>query len=167
MTLAHGEKILAYATAAIAVLFALVEGIAATIEATAKGHVGGYELNAALVLAFGLLIWFFGYRAKRAGVIFGCVFLFLILGITMGAVFLFSGAYLLIRALRLQRYGVASFAGSSKIARERAKARKEGRDPNTITAETVGTSSAPAAAPRTPPTASARYTPKKQQRRRK
>ncbi len=166
MSLVHGEKVLSYATGAIAILFAIVEAVLAAVQKSAKTHIAGYELNAALVAILGLTVVFFAWRSKRTGVIFGCALLFLVLGIGMGAVFLFSGGYLMIRALRLQRYGDASFSGSSKIARERAKARKEGRDPSTINATTID-ATATTERPRPAPAASSRYTPKKQQRRRK
>jgi hypothetical protein len=113
------------------------------------------------VFVITLVILFFTLRRKRAGVACFAVFLGIGLGIA-GVVFVFMGAWLIVRAFRLQRYGEASWSGSNKAAREMAQARKEGRDP------TPKTSSAatPAPGPTTPPTASKRYTPKQKPRKR-
>jgi len=146
MTLQRGERILSYATGAIALLFAIVAQILISVGKTTKSSRSGHELVVALLVVFAVALLVFARKSKRAGVIFCNMFLLLILGIANGAVFLFSGGYLMIRALRLQRYGDATFAGSSKIARERAKARKEGRDASAITAATL--SDAPATEPR-------------------
>jgi hypothetical protein len=109
-------------------------------------------------LIIGLFIFFFAYRRKRAGVIVSC----LILGFTMnptssvGLPFMFAGGWLLIRAQRLNKYGDASFSGSSRKAKEISKARKEGRSAPTANAPTL----------KPTPEASKRYTPKQRKRRR-
>lgn len=108
-----------------------------------------------------LVILFFTLRRKRAGVACFACFLGIGLGVA-GVVFVFLGAWLIVRAFRLQRYGEASWKGSNQIAREMAQAKREGRDP------TPKSSAAPAATPgpATPPTASKRYTPKQKPRKR-
>jgi hypothetical protein len=82
-------------------------------------------------------------------------------------VFVFMGAWLIVRAFRLQRYGDATWTGSNKIAREVAQAKREGRD---ATPKPKPSSSSPTAAlppgPAAPPTASKRYTPKQKPRKR-
>jgi hypothetical protein len=117
-----------------------------------------------LVFVIGLIIAFFTWRKKRAGVAcFACF-----LGVAMqfiGVLFLFLGVWLIVRAFRLQRYGEAGWRASNKVAREMAQAKKEGR------VVTPKKSSAAPAAPVTPgpvapPTASKRYTPKQKPRKR-
>ncbi len=116
------------------------------------------------ILVVGLFLIFFAYRRKRAGVAFAALLLGLALGI-IGLPFLFLGGWLVIRALRLQKYGDATFAGSSRRAREMAQAKKEGRavspSPSKVAKGTKATPTAP-----TPPAPSKRYTPKQRSRRR-
>jgi hypothetical protein len=121
-------------------------------------------------LAFGLFILWFSFRRKRAGVAF-CAFLLGLMisafhGLEVGIIFYFLGGWLVIRALRLQRYGDATFAGSSRRARELGKAKRGGRsiEPSTKSA-TAGTKTA-APLPK-PPAESKRYTPKKPPRKKK
>ncbi len=110
------------------------------------------------ILIVGLAIIFFALRRKRAGVAVGGLLLGLALG-SVGLPFLFVGGWLIIRALRLQKYGDASFRGSSIKAREVAKARREGRTVDTSPpGNSITTKSASAPAP------SKRYTPKKRTR---
>jgi hypothetical protein len=116
-----------------------------------------------------LIILFFTLRRKRAGV--ACFSLFLGIGLGVsGVVFVFLGGWLIVRAFRLQRYGDPTWSGSNKIAREMAKAKREGRDPTPqITPKsTSGSASKPAATPRpaAPPAPSKRYTPKQRPRKR-
>jgi hypothetical protein len=116
------------------------------------------------VFVIALIILFFALRRKRAGVACFSVFLGIGLGIA-GVVFVFLGAWLIVRAFRLQRYGEATWSGSNKVAREMAQARKEGRDPTPKpSASSPGT--APAPGPVAPPSASKRYTPKQKPRKR-
>jgi hypothetical protein len=113
-----------------------------------------------LVLGIGALA--FAWWRKRAGVSVATLLLGLALGV-VGLPFLFVGGWLIIRALRLQKYGDATFSGSSRRAREMAGAKKAARK--------SGASAAPSSPPGTaspppPPTASKRYTPKQRPRRR-
>jgi hypothetical protein len=118
------------------------------------------------VFIVALLLLFFTLRRKRAGVACFACFLGIGLGIA-GVVFVFLGAWLIVRAFRLQRYGDATWTGSNKIAREVAQAKREGRD---ATPKPKPSSSSPTAAlppgPVAPPTASKRYTPKQKPRKR-
>jgi hypothetical protein len=116
------------------------------------------------IFVVALLILLFTWRRKRAGVACFACFLGIGLGIA-GVVFVFLGAWLIVRAFRLQRYGEAGWSASNKVAREMAQARREGR---TVTPKASKTTAAPAAIPGpvAPPTASKRYTPKQKPRKR-
>lgn len=120
------------------------------------------------IFIIGLVIILFAYLKKRVGVSFAGLFLGLAIG-TTGLPFLFLGGWLVIRALRLQRYGDATFMGSSRLARaaadERRAARKAGTPVPTRRAAPAPASDAPPA-PKTatPPSPSKRYTPKKRPR---
>ncbi len=115
------------------------------------------------IVILGLAVIYFTWRRKRAGVAVSTLLIGLAFG-TVGLPFLLVGGWLIVRAFRLQKYGDATFSGSSRIARETAKAKKEGRSPAAAKARS-NSSSKGAAAPSLP-TPSKRYTPKKQQRRR-
>ena len=117
-----------------------------------------YWMPAFLALAIvGAFILFFALRRKRAGVIVSCLLLGLYVGaLSNGLLFVFVGGWLIIRAQRLTKYGDASFSGSSRKARDLAKARKEGRVVAKEDEPTV----------RSAPEASKRYTPKQRKRRR-
>jgi hypothetical protein len=131
-----------------------------------------WEVKFFFILLVALCVLFFAIRRKRAGVACFAIFLGLGLGIGSGLVFFFLGAWLIIRAYRLQKYGIATMLGSNRVAREMATARKEGRAPNIEPMS--GSSNAPAkntskSTPVKPgsPEASKRYTPKKPPRRRR
>lgn len=113
------------------------------------------------IFVVALLLLYFTLRRKRAGVACFSVFLGIGLGIA-GVVFVFMGAWLIVRAFRLQRYGEASWSGSNKAAREIAQAKKEGRDPTPKSSSATPAPSSPAA----PPSPSKRYTPKQKPRKR-
>jgi hypothetical protein len=127
-----------------------------------------WEVKFFFILVVALCLLYFSLRRKRAGVACFAIFLGLGLGLGAGAVFFFLGAWLIIRAYRLQKYGVAGMVASNQVAREMSLARREGREPNLE----LPSSSAP---PRSPsrgstknstqgpkgPDASKRYTPKK------
>ena len=113
------------------------------------------------IFVVALLILFFALRRKRAGVACFSVFLGIGLGVA-GFVFVFLGAWLIVRAFRLQRYGEATWSGSNKIARQMAQDRKDGRDPTPKTSSAPATTPGPAA----PPSQSKRYTPKQKPRKR-
>ena len=116
------------------------------------------------ILVLGLGLFFFSWRKKRAGV----AVLSLLLGLALGVVglpFLFLGGWLVIRALRLQKYGDASFVGSSRAAREAAdqrRAEKRSGTPRTRK-DVVDVESTLLK----PPAPSKRYTPKQQRSRRR
>ena len=117
------------------------------------------------LVVVGLFLLYFAWRRKRAGVAFASFLLGLALGI-IGLPFLFLGGWLVIRALRLQRYGDATFAGSSRQARIQSQARREGRSTTPSRTRNVqGAKGAVATSP-TAPAPSKRYTPKQRSRRR-
>lgn len=131
---------------------------------------GEWLLQFIVVLVIGLAILYTAWRAKRAGVATFSLLLGLYLGIFgLGVVFFFFGAWLMLRAYRLQRYGDATWRGSNKVAREMAEARRAGREYRPVAGAVPATASEAVAAPprsATPPPPSKRYTPKKTQRRR-
>lgn len=116
------------------------------------------------ILIVGLAIVLFAWWRKRAGVAVSALFLGLALG-TVGLPFLFLGGWLIIRALRLQKYGDASFKGSSAQARDMAKARREEKS-RTPRGQRSKSTAEPTTARPTPPPPSKRYTPKQQPRKR-
>jgi hypothetical protein len=116
------------------------------------------------IFVVAVLLLIFTLLRKRAGVACFAVFLGIGLGIA-GVVFVFMGAWLIVRAFRLQRYGEASWSGSNKAAREMARARKEGREP-TPKLSSPSSVATPTPGPAAPPTASKRYTPKQKPRKR-
>ncbi len=109
------------------------------------------------IVLIGIALLGFAWRRKRAGVAAASLLLGLALG-TAGLPFILGGGWLIVRAFRLQKYGDASFSGSSKRARAMAAERKAQRR--------GGTAPAPAADRRSPE-ASKRYTPKKSSARRR
>lgn len=120
-----------------------------------------------ICLVVGACLIFFTWRRKRAGVAFSSFLLGLAIG-TAGMAFLFLGGWLLIRALRLQKYGDATFSGSSRQAREMSQARRQGRTANpskTKSARGAKGTSTPSTTPKAPQP-SKRYTPKQRSRRR-
>jgi hypothetical protein len=117
------------------------------------------------VIILGIAVIYFTWRRKRAGVAVSTLLIGLAFG-TVGLPFLLVGGWLIVRAFRLQKYGDATFSGSSRIARETAKAKREGRAPDKSTNKSRTRSASKAAATPATPIPSKRYTPKKQQRRR-
>ena len=126
---------------------------------TLKNAQSHWAIQFLFVFVVALIILLFALRRKRAGVACFACFLGIGLGIS-GVVFVFLGAWLIVRAFRLQRYGEASWTGSNKVAREMAQARREGRDPTPKDTKAKD-ASAPAVTPgpATPPAPSKRYTP--------
>lgn len=134
-------------------------------------HPSSYVFPVVFVVMMALVIFLFAWRRKRVGIAFGGFFLGLALntfGSPLGLIFLVFGGWLMLRALRLQRYGDPTFFGSSRLAREQAKARREGavsapRAERTRSAPRGGRSrrGEPATTRPTGPSASKRYTPKK------
>jgi hypothetical protein len=127
---------------------------------------GAWEIRLLFIVVVALCILYFTVRRKRAGV--ACFAIFLGFGPVYGAglIFVLFGSWLILRAYRLQRFGEAGFASSNRVAKERGRARREGR-------VTKSTSSTGANAKDTTqravsaPAASKRYTPKKPPRRRR
>ncbi len=108
------------------------------------------------ILVVGAFILYFAWRRKRAGVAVASLLLGLALG-TVGIGFLFFGGWLIVRALRLQKYGEASFFASSRKAREIGQARKaERKGSSKVRGAKVTTTTKVVA-----PAPSKRYTPKK------
>lgn len=107
------------------------------------------------ILVAAAVILFFAWRKRRSGVAVATFLLGLSLG-TAGFIFLFLGAWLMIRAYRLQKYGDATMLGSARKAREMADARRAGKE---YTPTPSG--DAVASPPKKAPAPSARYTPKK------
>jgi hypothetical protein len=85
------------------------------------------------------------------------------LGVSTGLVFFLLGAWLIVRAYRLQKYGDASFFGSNRVAKETGQAKRAERATRSAAKGEAAPAITKSAAP---PTASKRYTPKKPQRRR-
>jgi hypothetical protein len=112
-------------------------------------------------------------RRKRAGV---ACFAFLtgfavaeIGGIT-GILFFALGAWLMLRAYRLQKYGDPTTKGSNRIAKEISQAKREGREPELDVVQSGDSTvvvKKQAPKPTAAPEASKRYTPKKPQPRRR
>ncbi|MHB1089148.1 MAG: hypothetical protein ACYC19_10365 [Acidimicrobiales bacterium] len=113
------------------------------------------------ILIIGAFILFFALRRKRAGVAVASLLLGLALG-SVGVGFLFFGGWLIVRALRLQKYGEASFFASSRKAREMGQAKREARG----TATRTRGAKTPVPVSANTPAPSKRYTPKKRAGRR-
>jgi hypothetical protein len=122
-----------------------------------------FALVGLVTAVFALFVW----RRRRTGTVFSSLFLGLATGVFgVGLPFFCYGIWVLWRAWRLQRYGVATFSGVSQIVRGEAQARKEGRTPPprpvAAVSETKPSKASDAASTTyTPPEASKRYTPKK------
>jgi hypothetical protein len=118
-----------------------------------------------LPIVAGIIILLFATRRMRVGVIVASLMLGLAGG-AAGFIFLFLGAWLVVRAFRLQKYGEASFSGSSRRARELSQERRAARE-TTPRGTKVGRSTRgkAAAAKSNSPAPSKRYTPKKTTRR--
>lgn len=136
-----------------------------TCEMITKSVRGQWGVQFLFIFIVGLCLLFTVWRRKRAGVACFSIFLGLYLGIlSAGAIFFFLGAWLILRAYRLQKYGDPTFFGSNRVAKEMGQARRAGRS-YTPTASAAGEGPTKPSAPPAPPAASKRYTPKKQQRR--
>lgn len=131
---------------------------------THVAHPSAYFLQFGLILAFGIAMVVFAQRSRRSGVAMSALFLGLALG-TVGLPFLFLGGWLIIRALRLQKYGDASFAGSNRRAREKAQAKRAGRSTASSTGRTSSRGSKTGLKP-SGPAQNKRYTPKQKPRKR-
>ncbi len=123
-------------------------------------HPSDWILQFLEIIILGAAVAFFSYRRKRAGVAVAALIMGLALGVA-GLPFLFIGGWLIVRAFRLQKYGDATFSGSSKRAREMAQARKTAR-----ASGTKSSSKSKDDTTRNLPAPSKRYTPKQRPRRR-
>lgn len=141
-----------------------------TCEDIMKSVRDQWELQFFVVLVVTVALLYTVLRRKRAGVACFGILMGLYLGIlSAGAIFFFLGAWLILRAYRLQKYGDPTFFGSNRIAKEMGQAKREGRAYKSATATTATSKSSTSdqpARPAAPPTASKRYTPKKQTRKR-
>ena len=165
---------------ALAAVFLLVQQHGITTEKPKNGHcsVGftlvkgvcnkSYPLHFAdfapqffAVLVGAVALAFFAWRKKRAGAVVIGGMMGLFLG-NAGLPFLATAVWFVVRALRLQKYGTASFVGTNQVARQRAielnAAKKSGK--------TAGASTSTAPDARKPPAPNKRYTPKQSGRRR-
>ena len=145
--------------------------VSAVCQRSHLAHPSAYVLQFLLIIVFGAAMVLFALRAKRSGVAVCALFLGLALG-TFGLPFLFLGGWLIIRALRLQKYGDPTFAGSNRRAREKAQARRAERAggvraPIKSTTRAAARRSSRKAVPQpTGPAPSKRYTPKQKPRKR-
>jgi hypothetical protein len=138
----------------------LVKSLCQEVTHTSRSE---WEVRFLFITVVALCILFFALRRKRAGVACFSIFLGLGLGVSTGLVFFFLGAWLIVRAYRLQKYGDASFFGSNRVAKETGQAKRADR----ATRATAKNEAAPATLKSAaPPSASKRYTPKKPPRRR-
>lgn len=139
--------------------FVKVKSLCEKVTHTSSGQ---WEVRFLFITVVALCIFYFALRRKRAGVACFSIFLGLGLGVATGLVFFFLGAWLIVRAYRLQKYGDASFFGSNRVAKETGQAKRADR---ATRAASKGESSL-ATTKTAAPTASKRYTPKKPPRRR-
>ena len=135
----------------------LVKGVCSRPEIT---HPSYWVPQFLVFVVVGGALVAFSYWRKRPGVIVGSFLLGLATG-TAGIFFLALGAWLSVRAFRLQKYGDPTFRGSNVKARERAQSRRASRGTRSTTSATPATG----ASSRVAPAPSKRYTPKKTNRR--
>jgi hypothetical protein len=138
----------------------LVKSLCEKVTHTSRSE---WEVRLLFITVVALCILYFALRRKRAGVACFSIFLGLGLGVSTGLVFFFLGAWLIVRAYRLQKYGDASFFGSNKAAKEVGQAKRANRATRAASKGEASPATSRAAAA---PTASKRYTPKKPPRRR-
>ena len=135
--------------------YALVKSVCSRHEVT---HPSYWVPQFLVFVVVGGAILAFSYYRKRPGVIVGSFLLGLATG-SAGIFFLALGAWLSVRAFRLQKYGDPTFRGSNIKARERAQERRSSRGSKSTVSSSAKTSS------RATPSPSKRYTPKKTNRR--
>lgn len=138
----------------------LVKSLCEKVTHTTRSQ---WEVRFLFITIVALCILYFALRRKRAGVACFSIFLGLGLGVSTGLVFFFLGAWLIVRAYRLQKYGDASFFGSNRVAKETGQAKRADR---ATRATSKGESNPTMTKTAATPTASKRYTPKKPPRRR-
>ncbi|MDE3043352.1 MAG: hypothetical protein KGJ10_00815 [Acidobacteriota bacterium] len=125
---------------------------------------GSWEFRFFFIMIVAIAISYFTWRRKRAGVATFAIFLGLGNGVFFGPLYLLLGVWLIMRAFRLQKYGDASFKGANRAAREQAAARKSARGDGRRSSNRSASSGT---ADVKTPAASKRYTPKKQNTRRR
>lgn len=137
-----------------------------TCEVHSHLSASAWEFRLFFIVLVGVVLAYFAWRHKRAGVATFSIFLGLgssaIVGplSLIGPLYLLFGVWLIMRAFRLQKYGDASFRGANKAAREQAAARKATRSGRSVNSISDGGRNAT-------PAPSKRYTPKKSQSRRR
>ena len=141
--------------------------VSRTCEQITHVSQGSWEFRFFFIMIVAVALSYFSWRQKRAGVATFAIFLGLGNGVFFGPLYLLLGVWLIMRAFRLQKYGDASFKGANRAAREQAAERKVARGSRTKTKTTSGRSSSPSAEGTKTPPASKRYTPKKQNTRRR
>ncbi len=146
-------------------------GLINTCSRIALSHYSDSVLILVVVVLAAAALWYFSWARKRTGLTFSALFVgVMVFGSSplFGLIFLASGLWIMWRAWRLQKYGVATFTGVSQITKQRATDRREGRTPSTPVAPTTASDvdSTPAG-PRRASEASKRYTPKKPPRKKR
>jgi len=125
---------------------------------------GSWEFRFFFIMIVAVALTYFTWRKKRAGVATFAIFLGLGNGVFFGPLFLLLGVWLVMRAFRLQKYGDASFKGANRAAREQSAERRANRRSGVKSRDSSSATTTSRAAP---PTPSKRYTPKKQNTRRR
>jgi hypothetical protein len=124
-------------------------------------------LNFVLLTAAAVILLVAALKRRRTFIVFASLFIGLALGpFSFGLPFVIAGGWLMWRAWRLQRYGVATFAGVSAITRQRADDKRAGRTPEPL-ARAASAPDAEIERPRRPSEPSKRYTPKKPPRKKR
>ena len=137
--------------------YTLLKGVCSRHEIT---HPSYWVPQFLVFVIVGGAIFAFSFWRKRPGLIVGTFLLGLATG-SAGIFFLALGAWLSVRAFRLQKYGDPTFRGSNAKARERAQQRRANRG---VRPKSSTKASAPEGS-RAMPAPSKRYTPKKTNRR--
>jgi hypothetical protein len=125
----------------------------------------GYELAVIVLVVMGAALAIFAYRRNRPGAIVSSLLLGF-LASTLGIIYMFFGAWLAVRAFRLNKYGDPTFKGSNLRARERSQERRAAKaaQPTKGSRSRSSKSGASSGSLKTP-APSKRYTPKKTNRR--
>ncbi len=140
--------------------YTVLKGVCSRHELT---HPSYWVPQFLVFVVVGGAIFAFSYWRKRPGVIVGSFLLGLATG-SAGIFFLALGAWLSVRAFRLQKYGDPTFRGSNIKARERAQERRAPRATRSKSSKS-STSASREGPSRATPAPSKRYTPKKSTRR--
>jgi hypothetical protein len=142
----------------------LVITLCSAVQRTPASELWLYFALIVLATAF---LFYAALQKKRTLAVVTLLFIGLALGpFSLGLPFAGAGVWLMWRAWRLQRYGVATFTGVSQINRQRAADRKAGKPVAPLAAKSAPIIAAPDA-PRRASEASKRYTPKKPPRKKR